>query len=306
VPIHQLIVNEQDAGRRLDAWVALQPLNLTRSHVQKLIAEEAVLVNGQVGKNSTRLQPGDSVVVTVPEPKPLTIAAEQLQVPIVFQDEHIVVVNKPRHMVTHPAKGNYSGTLVNALLHQVGDLSGINGVLRPGIVHRLDKDTTGLLVVAKHDCAHLALAEQMKQRLIKREYQALAHGGFPADQGTVDAPLARHPVWRKRMAVVPGGRRAVTHYQVLERLDQYTLLQLRLETGRTHQIRVHLAHLGHPVVGDQVYGPRKSPFRLSGQLLHAWRLSFQHPITGQALQFDAPLPADFAAVLRQLRQTQKL
>lgn len=305
MPIHQLIVNESGAGQRLDAWVSVQQLDLTRSRVQKLIAEKSVLVNGQVGRNSTRLQPGDRVVVTVPEPKPLTIAAEDLQVPIIYQDEHLVVVNKPRHMVTHPAKGNYNGTLVNALLHQVGDLSGINGMLRPGIVHRLDKDTTGLLVVAKHDRAHLGLAEQIKQRQVKREYQALAHGGFSADRGTVDAPLARHPVWRKRMAVVSGGRRAVTHYSVLERLGQYTLLQLRLETGRTHQIRVHLASLGHPVVGDQVYGPRKITFRLSGQLLHAWRLSFQHPINGQALQFEASLPEDFVSVLRHLRQNQQ-
>ncbi len=302
MPVHQLSLTESGVGQRLDAWLAEQPLGLTRSHAQKLIAEGRVLVNCKPGRNSTRLQLSDAVQVNVPEPEPLAIGAEKLDVPIVYQDSDIVVVNKPQGMVTHPAQGNQSGTLVNALLYQVGDLSGINGVMRPGIVHRLDKDTTGLLVVAKHDQAHSQLAADMKARRIKREYQALVHGGFAAERGTVDAPLARHPVLRKQMAVVTGGRPAVTHWQVLERFGQFTLLHLRLETGRTHQIRVHLAHLGHPVVGDVVYGPKKSAFTLPGQLLHAFRLSFQHPLTGEDLRFEAPLPAHFQTVLDRLRR----
>lgn len=301
MPVHSLIVSPTDAGQRLDAWLASQPLNLTRSHIQKLVTAGKVSVDGRAGRNNLRLRAEQTVTVVVDEPQPLQLVAQDLAVPIVYEDSDLVVVNKPQGMVTHPAQGNRSGTLVNALLWQVGDLSGINGVQRPGIVHRLDKDTTGLLVVAKHDQAHLRLSAELKARQIKREYLALVHGGFRQEQGTVDAPIARHPTLRKQMAVVPGGRPAITHYQVEERLGQYSLLLLRLDTGRTHQIRVHLAHIGHPVVGDPVYGPKKSAFQLPGQLLHAFRLTFRHPVSGQELQFTAPLPDYFARILQQLR-----
>jgi 23S rRNA pseudouridine1911/1915/1917 synthase len=294
-------VDAAGTGQRLDVWLARQSLGLTRSHAQKLIAQGHVQIAGQAAKNNFRLQQGQSVQVEVPAPQPLLLTPEDLQLPIVYQDSDLVVVNKPQGMVTHPAQGNRSGTLVNGLLYQVEDLSGINGVLRPGIVHRLDKDTSGLLIVAKNDQAHLVLAAELKARRIKREYQALVHGGIAAETGTVDAPIARHPVFRKRMAVVDGGRPAVTHYQVLERLGNYTLLQLKLETGRTHQIRVHLAHIGHPVVGDPVYGPRKQHFQLPGQLLHAFRLTFTHPRTGAIMQFTAPLPKPFHDLLTRLR-----
>lgn len=301
MPIHELIVSDSGAEQRLDVWLAEQPLGLTRSHVQKLIAEGHVLVEGKRSKNNYRLKSTERLQVTVPAPAPLVAEAENLGLPIVYQDSDVVVINKPQGMVTHPAQGNYTGTLVNALLYQVHDLSGINGVMRPGIVHRLDKDTTGLLVVAKNDFSHLALAAQLKARSIKREYLALVHGGFSTEQGTISAPIARNPSQRKQMAVVPTGRNAVTHYQVVERFGIYTLLQLSLDTGRTHQIRVHLTHIGHPVVGDKAYGPKKSPFHLPGQLLHAFRLTFAHPRTDEMMQFTAPLPAYFSEILDRLR-----
>ena len=299
--IHELIVSDSGAEQRLDVWLAEQHLGLTRSHVQKLIAEGYILVDGKRSKNNHRLKPAEHLQVTIPAPEPLVAEAENLNLSVVYEDSDVVVINKPQGMVTHPAQGNYTGTLVNALLYHVRDLSGINGVMRPGIVHRLDKDTTGLLVVAKNDYAHLALAAQLKARSIRREYQALVHGGFSVEQGTISAPIARHPSLRKQMAVVAAGRKAVTHYQVLERFGIYTLLQLSLETGRTHQIRVHLTHIGHPVVGDPVYGPKRVPFHLSGQLLHAFRLTFSHPRTGETMQFTAPLPSYFSDILGRLR-----
>lgn len=299
---HSLAVGAADVGQRIDAWLAVKLEGLTRSHLQRLIRDGQVLVDGEPVKSNRRLREGETVIVDVPPPRPLEVEPENIPLSIVYEDFDLLVVNKPQGMVTHPAQGNYSGTLVNALLYHVHDLSGINGVLRPGIVHRLDKDTSGLLVVAKNDQAHLRLAADLKERRVRREYQALVHGNLLADQGTVDAPIARHPIQRKQMAVVPGGRSAVTHYQVLERLGNYTLLQLQLETGRTHQIRVHLAHIGHPVVGDPAYGPRRAHFDLAGQLLHAFRLSFNHPQSGEPLSFTAPLPEHFQRILRRLRR----
>lgn len=300
--VHNLMVAREAEGERLDSWLAKQPLGLTRSRVQRLIDECRVNVDGKSVKSNYRLKGGETIAVIVPPAEPLGAEAEDIPVDTVFEDQDVVVINKPSGMVTHPAQGNYSGTLVNALLHQVGDLSGINGVLRPGIVHRLDKDTSGLLVVAKNDRSHLSLAEQIKNRSVKREYQALVHGNLTRDTGTVDAPIARHPVYRKRMSVTAGGRRAVTHYAVLERFGDYSLLHLQLETGRTHQIRVHMAYINHPVVGDPVYGPKRPHFGLNGQLLHAWRLTFEHPTTGQRMTFEAGLPRHFLVVLQGLRQ----
>lgn len=300
----ELMVATEHAGQRLDAWLALQDLELTRSQAQRLIREEQVKVEGRIiTKSNHRLRGGECVDIAVPAPRPLEVLAENIPLTIVYEDAYLAVINKPQGMVTHPAQGNYTGTLVNALLYQIGDLSGINGVLRPGIVHRLDKDTSGLLVVAKSDLAHRRLSEQLKARQIERRYLALLHGNLRQNQGTVNAPLARHPILRKQMAVVEGGREAITHYQVRERFGNYTFVELQLETGRTHQIRVHMAHLGHPVVGDSVYGPRKVAFGLNGQLLHAWRLCFLHPITQEISQFTADVPPQFRHILDKLCQT---
>ncbi|HHW98382.1 MAG TPA: RluA family pseudouridine synthase [Firmicutes bacterium] len=299
----RLQVASEDSGQRLDSWLAAQELELTRSQVQRLITEGQVRVEDvTVLKSNHRLRAGQWVSITVPDPKPLEVVPENIPLTIIYEDAYLAVVNKPQGMVTHPAQGNYSGTLVNALLYHIGDLSGINGVLRPGIVHRLDKDTSGLLVVAKNDLAHRKLSEQLKARQIERRYVALLHGNLKQDRGTVNAPIARHPLLRKQMAIVAGGREAITHYQVSERFGNYTLTELKLETGRTHQIRVHMAHLGHPVVGDSVYGPKKTAFGLNGQLLHAWHLGFLHPITQEIAQFTAPIPAHFQKVLDKLRQ----
>lgn len=297
----EFAVTAEHAGQRLDTWLALQDLELTRSQVQRLIREGQVEVAGRVAKSNHRLRTGEWVTIVVPKPRPLEILAEAIPLTIIYEDAHLAVINKPQGMVTHPAQGNYTGTLVNALLYQIGDLSGINGVLRPGIVHRLDKDTSGLLVIAKSDRAHRRLSEQLKARQVERRYLALLHGNLRQDEGTIVAPLARHPVLRKQMAVGAGGREAVTHYRVRERFGDYTFVELQLETGRTHQIRVHMAHVGHPVVGDNVYGPRRPAFGLEGQLLHAWRLAFLHPITQEISQFTADVPPKFQHILDKLR-----
>lgn len=299
---HEFLATDEHVGQRLDSWLALQDIDLTRSQVQRLIREGNVQVNGKVAKNNHRLQSGEHVHIFIPLPRPLEIKAENIPLRIIYEDAHIAVIDKPQGMVTHPAQGNYTGTLVNALLYQVGDLSGINGVLRPGIVHRLDKDTSGLLVIAKSDLAHRRLSEQLKARQVERRYLALLHGNLRQDAGVINAPLARHPVQRKQMAVVLDGREAITHYRVRERFGNYTFVELQLETGRTHQIRVHMSSVGHPVVGDTVYGPRRPAFGVTGQLLHAWRLAFLHPITQEISQFTADIPPQFQHVLDKLRQ----
>jgi 23S rRNA pseudouridine1911/1915/1917 synthase len=318
-------IGPRQAGQRLDVFLAgRRDLDLTRSHVQKLIAEGLVTVDGEETKAGYRLRPGDRVVVSVPYPEPLDVEPEAIPLDIVYEDEHLVVVNKPRGMVVHPAPGHSRGTLVNALLAHCDRLSGIGGVSRPGIVHRLDKDTSGVMVVAKTDRAHLSLAEQIKNRTAHRRYLALVHGDLPLDEGTIETRYGRDPVNRRKMAVLrEGGKEAVTHYRVLERFGDFTLIECALRTGRTHQIRVHLAHVGHPVAGDPLYGPRRPrrlrkemartmavedvhPYpeavgALEGQALHAHLLTFRHPVSDEPMEFRAPMPADMERALAELR-----
>lgn len=292
-------------GQRLDKFLAEQLPEMTRSAIQNLIGQGRVTVGGKPLQKSARLAPGTQVQVEIPQPKPLEVEPEGIPLDIAYEDGDLLVVNKPKGMVVHPAPGNSSGTLVNALLaHCGGSLSGINGVLRPGIVHRIDKDTSGLLVVAKNDLAHTHLAAQIQAHSFTREYRAVAYGNFKEDQGTVDKPIGRHKTDRKKMAVrldSPSARRAVTHFFVEGRLPGFTYLRLRLETGRTHQIRVHLASLGHPVAGDPVYGPKKVIGALGGQCLHAGLIGFIHPRTGEYMEFCAPLPPYFVDFLAKLR-----
>jgi 23S rRNA pseudouridine1911/1915/1917 synthase len=291
-----------DAGRRLDVFLAAETPELSRSHIQKLIAEGMAEVNGTPARSSYRLKPADSVVLRVPPPLEPVVEPEPIPLDIYFEDACVVVVNKPRGMVVHPAEGNRSGTMVNALLYHCRDLSGIGGFIRPGIVHRLDKDTSGLLMAAKNDFAHLELARQLSERKVERRYLALAHGIFKNDRGVVDAPIGRHPRDRQKMAVTPeSGKPAVTHYNVLGRHGNFTYLELKLETGRTHQIRVHMSFLGHPLVGDVKYGPARNIFGLEGQFLHAAALGFTHPRSGERMSFEAPLPGELQVVLDGIR-----
>lgn len=296
------VVTTEGAGKRLDVALALAFPELTRSAIQRLIEEGNVSVEGRKERRNYKVRLSQAVVLTVPAALPSAAQPEDIPLCVVYEDSDLVVINKSQGMVVHPAAGNYTGTLVNALLYYVDDLSGIGGEQRPGIVHRLDKDTTGLLVVAKNDRSHLALQQQLSTRTMKREYVAIVHGGLKTDTGTVDAPIARHPQRRKEMAIIKGGRSAVTHYVVEERLAGYTVVCLRLETGRTHQIRVHMASLGHPVVGDAVYGPQKPPFSLPGQMLHARKLGFIHPSSGEHMTFESKIPQIFAELLDKLRK----
>lgn len=295
----------EDTGRRIDAALAAAFPELTRSFAQQLLAEGRVLCNGRSVAKSARLTQGDALCVSLPDAQPVEIIPQDIPLDIVYEDSSLLVVNKPKGMVVHPAAGNPDGTLVNALLyHCAGRLSGINGEVRPGIVHRIDKDTSGLLVVAKTDLAHEALSRQLKEHTITRRYEALVFDNLREDEGTVDAPLGRDPQNRLRRAVVwnsPDARRAVTHWRVLERFGAYTLVEARLETGRTHQIRVHMSYIKHPLVGDMVYGPRKQPFGLSGQLLHARVLGFVHPLSGEYMEFESPPPPLFADIVAKLR-----
>ena len=279
--------------------------DITRSYLQKLLKDGSVQMNGKPVKASTKTAVGAVIALTIPEPEEPEILPENIPLDILYEDSDVILINKPKNMVVHPAAGHYTGTLVNALMyHCKGDLSGINGVLRPGIVHRIDKDTTGVLIVCKNDRAHNALAEQLKEHSITRKYRAIVCGNLKEDEGTVDAPLGRHPQDRKKMAIVrSGGKRAVTHYRVLERFGNYTYIECRLETGRTHQIRVHMASLGHPLLGDEIYGRAKSPFKLEGQTLHAMVLGFIHPTTGEYMEFEAPLPEYFEKLVEKLRKS---
>lgn len=297
-----------DAGKRLDVYVAERE-NLTRSAVAKLLESGHITVNGKTASKNYRLREGDTVTVTLPEPIPDKAEPENIPLTIVYEDEHLLVVNKPKGMVVHPAAGNPSGTLVNAMLFHCGDsLSGINGVIRPGIVHRIDKDTSGLLVVAKNDEAHLSLAEQIASHTFERCYHAISLGHLKEDSGRVEAPIGRHPIDRKKMAITSDGRYAATNYRVIERLDSADYIECRLETGRTHQIRVHLQSLGHPLMGDTVYGGGKTRFEIShpslleGQCLHAKTISFRHPQSGELLRFDSPLPDNMEKLLTLLRR----
>ncbi len=295
-------VSEQEAGARLDRFLSEKPELPSRSYLQRLIEEGQVLVEHSPVKSNYRLQTGNTVVVSVPEPKALSVEAEPMELDILYEDEDLLVVNKPKGMVVHPAAGHESHTLVNGLLyHCKGKLSGINGILRPGIVHRIDRDTTGLLLVCKNDASHRAIAGQLSAHSITRRYHALVHGMLSSD-GTVDAPIGRNPSDRMKMAVNhKNGKPAVTHYHILEPLKKFTYVECRLETGRTHQIRVHMASVRHPLLGDTVYGPAKPPFSLEGQTLHAKVLGFVHPRSGNYLEFEAPLPDYFERLLTRLR-----
>lgn len=297
-----LQTEEQDSGARIDSYISARMPGLTRSAAQRLCTEELVTVDGIAAAKNLKLRAGQRVVVTVPPPKALDVSPQDIPLEIAFEDEDLLVVNKPRGLVVHPAPGNEDGTLVNALLFHCGaTLSGIGGVLRPGIVHRIDKDTSGLLVVAKTDLAHLGLSEQIKAHTVTRRYHAVVHGNLKTDSGRIDAPIGRHPQDRKRMCVTDkNSREAATRYRVMERLNGFTHVQCELETGRTHQIRVHMAYIGHPVAGDPVYGPKKA-IGQGGQYLHARTLGFCHPRTGEYIEFSAELPAYFTALLEKLR-----
>lgn len=294
-------VCESDGETRIDVFAA-GAAGVTRSRAAALVSEGLVSVNGKTVSKSCKVKKGDTVLITVSDPKEYDIVPENIPLDIVYEDEDLLVVNKPKGMVVHPAAGNYSGTLVNALMFHCGNsLSGINGVMRPGIVHRIDKNTSGLLMVAKNDLAHTGLAAQIKAHSFMREYEAVVYGNIKDDEGTVNAPIGRHPIKRKQMAVVNGGRDAVTHYRVIERFDGFTHIGVRLETGRTHQIRVHMAYIGHPVAGDEVYGPKKVITELGGQCLHAKKIGFIHPRTGEYMEFDSPLPDYFKKFLQRLK-----
>ncbi|MCB6341891.1 RluA family pseudouridine synthase [Enterocloster lavalensis] len=296
-------VTDEDGGVRIDKYLTSVCEGLSRSYLQKLLKSGQVLVGGQGVKASYAVQEGDLIELEVPEAVEPEILAEPMDLDVLYEDEDIILINKPKGMVVHPAAGHYTHTLVNGLLdHCRGQLSGINGVMRPGIVHRIDMDTTGVIIACKNDLAHSCLAEQLKEHSITRRYQAIVHGVLKEDEGTVDAPIGRHPVERKKMSInYNNGREAVTHYKVLRRFRQYTHVECRLETGRTHQIRVHMASIHHPLLGDAVYGPARCPIPgLQGQTLHAGVLGICHPRTGAYMEFTAPLPDYFAKLLRTL------
>lgn len=300
-------ISDADKGKRLDVYVS-EAAEITRSSAQGLIESGDVLVNGKSESKNYRLRTNDEIEIFEKEPTELLVEAENIPLDIVYEDKDIIVINKPSGMVVHPAPGNESGTLVNALLyHCKGTLSGINGVIRPGIVHRIDKDTSGLLVVAKNDESHVFLSSLLKDHGIKRVYHAILTGHLKENKGTVNAPIARHPTDRKKMAIVQGGREAITHYEVIEEYLSFTYAKMELETGRTHQIRVHMSYIGHPIIGDEVYGGGKTPFEkannklLNGQILHAKTLSFPHPRTKQTVTFECDLPDNFKELLKRLK-----
>lgn len=297
-------ITEENNNIRIDRYLAEQCPDLSRSYIQKLVKDGAVFVNNRQVKANYKVQPQDQVILTIPDMQVPDILPENIPLDILYEDQWLLVVNKPKDMVIHPSAGHMEGTLVNAVMAHCGEhLSGINGVLRPGIVHRIDKDTTGALLICKDDTVHRDLAEQLKVHSIKRRYRAIVQGNLKEDQGTVDAPVGRHPTDRKKMAVnYKNGKEAVTHYQVLERFGNATYIECRLETGRTHQIRVHMASLGHPLLGDTIYGSSKNPYHLQGQALHAMILGFVHPITREYLEFQAPLPEYFIKLLDKLRK----
>lgn len=298
----EFIVNSLVAGNRLDKAVVLLNSDISRSAVQQLISQNNVFLNGESADKKSIVKEGDVLEICFPEPKTLEVVPENIPLDIVYEDEYLLVVNKPKGMVVHPAAGNYNGTLVNALLYHCGDsLSGINGVIRPGIVHRIDKDTSGLLMVAKTDTAHRGLAEQIKEHSFKRVYKTVVVGNVKDDFGTIDAPIGRHPKDRKKQAVTDkNSKNAVTHFEVLERFNGFTFLKVTLETGRTHQIRVHMAYRGTPVAGDIVYGNPKKTYGLEGQCLHAAEIGFVHPITNEYIEFSSELPEYFKDFIRRI------
>ena len=299
-----MILTASMDGERLDAFLSRSAEGLSRCAAQKLIADGNVLLNGRPARKNDRLRVGDSVELTIPEPREVDIAPKQMPLDIVYEDEDVAVINKPKGLVVHPAAGHQDDTLVNGLLYAMGDsLSGINGELRPGIVHRIDKDTSGLLAIAKNDLAHTVLASQLKDHSMARTYEAVVCGSFKEDRGTVDAPIGRHPTDRKKMCVTQrNSKNAVTHWEVVERFRGYTHIRCRLETGRTHQIRVHMAYIGHPILGDTVYGHKKPELGQDSQCLHAGALCFRHPRDGRPVMVFAPLPDYFQSVLEKLRK----
>jgi 23S rRNA pseudouridine1911/1915/1917 synthase len=299
----KLMVEEEAEGERLDIFITDNLEQISRSMVQTLIKTGLVMVNGEKVKASYHLKEGEEIEVLLPEAQEEAIQPQDIPLPIMYQDEDLVIVDKPKGMVVHPAHGNWDQTMVNALLYHIHDLSGINGELRPGIVHRLDKDTSGVMVVAKNDQAHRNLAEQIREHTIKREYIALVHGVIKENLGTIDAPIGRSKLDRKKMAVIKDGRRAVSNYEVMKRFNNYTLVKVTLLTGRTHQIRVHFAYIKHPVVGDPLYGSAKKHFDLDSQALHACLLGFDHPRSGDYMEFSSDLPPYFRSILAQLEQS---
>lgn len=297
----RIIITENEAGMRADVALA-QLLEITRSNMQKLLEEGRAVRGQKVIKSNYRVKAGEEILVNLPEPQPLDVQPEDIPLDIIYEDDDVVVVNKARGMVVHPAAGNYNGTLVNALLYHCKNLSGINGVIRPGIVHRLDKDTSGIMICAKNDSAHLSLSEQIQSKTAQRTYLAVVRGNVKDDSGIIETQIARDKNDRKKMAVVTEvGRQAITEYEVAERFGKYTVVKCRLKTGRTHQIRVHMEYLGYPLVGDPKYSPMKTPFAINGQALHSLTLSFTHPRTGERLTFEAPLPEDMKKILTRLR-----
>ena len=298
-----LRASEESKNQRLDAFLASSLDGLTRSQAMRLIESGEVAVNGRAGSKSYKLAGGEDIAVTLPEPEPVEAVPQDIPLDVVYEDADVIVVNKPSGMVVHPAPGHPDGTLVNALLyHCVGTLSGVGGALRPGIVHRIDRDTSGLIIAAKNDTAHQYLSAQLADHTLARTYECIVVGALREDRGTVDAPIARHPTDRKRMAVVAGGREAVTHWEVIARYPGYTHVRCRLETGRTHQIRVHMAYIGHPILGDTVYGAKKEVPGLTGQCLHAVGLRFLHPRTHEVVELSCPLPEEFTRMLQKIRK----
>lgn len=297
-----ITVTSEETGMRIDKLLSNYQPDMTRSALQKIIDDGGVTVSGNSVNKNYKVKFRDEITLSVPDPKPLDITAENIPLDIRYEDDDLLVVNKPKGMVVHPAPGNYSGTLVNALMYHCGDsLSGINGVIRPGIVHRIDKDTSGLLIVAKNDFAHVNLAQQIKEHSFTREYQCVVYGGFKDEEGTVDAPIGRHHIDRKKMTVTDkNSKNAVTHYYIKGRYQGFTHLRVRLETGRTHQIRVHMSYIGHPIAGDPVYGPKNCIKELEGQCLHAGLIGFVHPRTNEYIEIESELPPYFQKFLKKI------
>lgn len=298
----EFLVLKDDENKRIDSFLNNNLEDVSRNRIQKLIEEKQVLVNNKSINKNYKLKENDKIIINIEEPKEIDILPENIPLNIVYEDEDVILINKPQDMVVHPANGHYSHTLVNALMYHCKDnLSGINGVMRPGIVHRIDKDTSGILIVAKNDKSHQKLASQLEEHSMTRVYYAIVYNNLKNDKGTIDAPIGRHPIDRKKMAVIDkNSKRAVTHYEVLQRFNKYTLIKLKLETGRTHQIRVHMSYIGNPLLGDIVYGKEKQPFKLVGQVLHAKVLGFVHPTTNKYMEFETELPQYFKDILKKL------
>lgn len=301
--MEELVVKDNEQNKRLDMYIAKEKKELSRTTIKRLLEDGDILVNGRMQKASYKPEAGDKIKINMPEVVETKLVAQDIPVPVIYEDKDIIVVNKPKGMVVHPANGNPDGTLVNAILAMCKDsLSGIGGEIRPGIVHRLDKDTSGLLIIAKNDLAHMNMSKQIQDRKVIKKYIALVRGTVPENEATIDMPIARSQKDRKKMAVDKNGKEAVTHFKVLARYDKYTLLEIKIDTGRTHQIRVHMSYIGHPVIGDEVYSNGKNEFGVKGQMLHAKYLEFTHPITGKDIKLEAPLPEYFEEVLKQLEE----